>query len=369
LIYSLIQNATYFFQKLMADSQLSKVAWITVAWTIISVFQYLIGYGSLIEYGFADRVDMMIPFKASIITGVLAGILGGSATVFLWERWLRSKPYGWTLKSTLISYTLIFNIVSFPTTLFFQSQLLELSPFTTKVLINTFYRMISPITLVPFFTWMIIGILTIIALLVNDKYGPGVFRKFLLGRYFNPRREERIFMFLDLRSSTTIAEEIGEERYFSFLKDVFKFATPAILRNKGEIYQYVGDEIVISWELDKGRKNANCINCYFETEEALNNQKSYFLDTYLHHPQFKAGIHYGYVMAGEIGVVKREIAFSGDVLNTAARIQSKCNELGVNILASKALIDLVEPKNSYQPEEIGHIELRGKKELVTLYTM
>ena len=45
-----------------------------------------------------------------------------------------------------------------------------------------------------------------VLLLVNDKYGPGVFRDFLLGRYFQPKREERIFMFLDIKSSTTIAE-------------------------------------------------------------------------------------------------------------------------------------------------------------------
>lgn len=29
-------------------------------------------------------------------------------------------------------------------------------------------------------------------------------------------------MFIDIRSATTIAEEIGEERYFEFLKDFLK---------------------------------------------------------------------------------------------------------------------------------------------------
>ena len=100
---------------------------------------------------------------------------------------------------------------------------------------------------------------TLIMLMVNDKYGPGVFVDFLLGKYFKPRREERIFMFLDLRSSTTIAERLGEEKYFSFIKDVFKDATPSILDSRGEIYQYVGDEIVISWKMENGQKNANFI--------------------------------------------------------------------------------------------------------------
>lgn len=349
--------------------QIQKVVWITIAWTIISLFQFFIGLGALYNYGFVDQIDVMIPFKASLITGVIAGILGGSTTVLLWEKWLRSKPYGWTLRSTLVTYTVLFVVVSFITTNFFQSQLLDLPPFNDEVIYNTLIIMASPSTLIPFFTWLTVSALTVIALLVNDKYGPGVFRKFILGRYFNPRREERIFMFLDLRSSTTIAEGLGEEKYFSFLKEVFRVATPAILSNQGEIYQYVGDEIVISWELEKGRKDAHCIHCFFDIQQALNERKEHFFGQYGHHPEFKAGIHYGHVMAGEIGIVKREIAFSGDVLNTAARIQSKCNELKVDILTSKALVDLIGPLEQFNPSEIGSIELRGKREKVTLYTL
>lgn len=350
-------------------SQRVKIGWIIVAWTCVSVFQFFIGYGVLVEYEFAGQIDPMIPFTASLITGVLAGTLGGTTTVMIWESWLRSKPYGWTLRNTLITYTLLFAVVSFVTTNFFQSQLMDLPPWDTDVLKNTLQRMVSPTALVPFFTWLFVSALTVIALLVNDKYGPGVFGKFLLGRYFNPRREERVFMFLDLRSSTTIAEEIGEERYFSFLRDVFKAATPSILQHQGEVYQYVGDEIVISWELEKGKKDAQCITCYFDIQQALRDQQAFFLDTYGYEPEFKAGIHYGHVMAGEIGVVKREIAYSGDVLNTTARIQAKCNELGVNILTSKAVIDLIGHVDQFRPEEIGSMELKGKKEHVTLFTV
>lgn len=78
--------------------------------------------------------------------------------------------------------------------------------------------------------------ITLIILQVNDKYEPGVFSSFLLGQYFQLKREERIFMFLDLRSSTTIAEKLGEIRYFNFIKDVFRDVTPSIINSKGEIY-------------------------------------------------------------------------------------------------------------------------------------
>ncbi len=350
------------------SSQLSKIAWITVAWTIVSLFQFGIGFAYVRELGLETTMDPFIPFRISILTGILAGILGGSGVVFLWERWLRTKPYGWTLRSILITYVIIFVLVGYPTNMFYYASLTETHWLEPEVLSSAWERLFSPGTFVPLTTWLFIVVFTIIALQVNDKYGPGVFRKFLLGRYFEPRREERIFMFLDLRSSTTIAEQLGEEKYFAFLREVFQYATPAILRHDGEIYQYVGDEIVISWEMDKGIKNANCINAYFDIQEELNQRKSYFEEKYSAFPEFKAGVHQGHVMAGEIGVVKREIAYSGDVLNTASRIQSKCNELGVNLLFSGDLIQRIS-MTGLSPWELGDIELRGKQERVKLYTL
>ncbi len=329
----------------------------------------MITYGAIIDLELYEQVDALTPFKTSILTGILAGILGGTTMVFLWEKWIRSKPYGWTIRNICISYILIFTVIAYFSNAFYQSQMLDVALFDSHILFIAAQRLTYATTLIPFTTWLIVVVLTVITLQVNDKYGPGVFIKFLMGRYFNPKREQRIFMFLDLRASTSIAERLGERDYFFFLKDTFRYATPAILKSKGEIYQYVGDEIVISWELDNGIKNLNCIQCYFNIREDLKDQKVYFQERYNEYPEFKAGIHYGHVMAGELGVVKREIAFSGDVLNTTARIQSKCNELGTDFLASDDVVQLLKPTGVYQPTRIGEIELRGKKDPITLFTV
>ena len=133
----------------------------------------------------------------------------------------------------------------------------------------------------------------------------------------------------------------------------------------------VGDEIVVSWKKDSGMENANSLQCFFDIQQFFLKKASYYRETYDGIvPEFKAGLHYGFVMAGEIGVVKRDIAYSGDVLNTTARIQSKCNELGVNILISKYLLDTlgVLPE-LFKPKALGEISLRGKQETVMLYTV
>ena len=353
-------------------SQIHKIFWITIGWSLISVFYFFSIYASLIDLD-RDISDLnpWIYFKGSLFTGLMAGVVGGSLMVFYWERWLRTRNYGWSLLSILSTFTVLYFLVGIPTGLFVASRELELPFYHHQVLDNVFTSYTSLPNVQSFLFWLFVVLGTLIMLLVNDKYGPGVFRDFLLGKYFHPKREERIFMFLDLRSSTVIAEQLGEKQYFSFLKDTFKHATPSILNSKGEIYQYVGDEIVISWKVNEGVVNANCLNCFFQIRQALRFKAGYYQQTYDGLvPEFKAGLHYGHVMAGEIGVVKRDIAFSGDVLNTTARIQGKCNELGVNILLSSDLLRRLNLlPNSFSPKKMGDMELRGKQQKVRLYTI
>ena len=352
-------------------SQLIKIFWITIGWTLISLGQYCSTYLTLLALDCdLHGVSPFIPLLGSLLTGILAGIVGGSFVVFLWEKWLRSREYGWTLISIMISYTIIFIVVAVPTGIYSLAARAGKHLFDPDVVLTVLVNLFSLRMLFNYIFWFAVILLTLIILLVNDKYGPGVFRDFLLGKYFQPKREERIFMFLDLRSSTEIAERLGEAQYFNFLKQVFEDATPGILYSSGEIYQYVGDEIVVSWKTERGVYNANCLRCFFEIERMLKGRREMYVEKYGVYPEFKAGFHYGNVMAGEIGVIKRDIAYSGDVLNTTSRIQSKCNELGVNILLSKLLLDKLSlPPNLYNPKRIGQMLLRGKKMEIALYTI
>ena len=358
--------------KYKVKGQIEKIIWITLFWTLAAVSQFLIGYTTLTDFNVdLSNLNPVTFLKGSIFTGIVAGILGGSLIVFYWENWLRSKSYGRALLNIFWSYTVLFLMIYILGDLFLPETRAKESLINSQSLTDVWSMITSLQFMLNYLAWLVIIIFTLIALLVNDKYGPGVFVSFLLGRYFHPKREERIFMFLDLRGATTIAEQLGEGRYFNFLKDVFRDSTPEILKSKGEIYQYVGDEIVISWKKDTGTLNANCLQCFFDIQQRLLDNASYYRESYDGIvPEFKAGLHFGFVMVGEIGIVKRDIAYSGDVLNTAARIQSKCNELGVNILISKNLLNgLGSLPNAFKPREIGEIDLRGKQHSLMLYTV
>jgi len=180
---------------------------------------------------------------------------------------------------------------------------------------------------------------------------------------------DRVFMFLDIRSSTEIAERLGHVKYFDLLNDFFSDISEPIVRHLGEIYQYVGDEVVISWELENGTQEGRCIECFFAIREAIRRRADHYQQKYGLIPAFKAGLHHGKVTTGSVGTVKKEIVFSGDVLNTTSRIEGLCNRYQVDLLVSQALLSLLPSTYSGEAREIGSFALRGKREQITLYSI
>ncbi|HEX9408089.1 MAG TPA: hypothetical protein VGA23_00390, partial [Methylomirabilota bacterium] len=94
---------------------------------------------------------------------------------------------------------------------------------------------------------------------MNRMIGANVLGYFAAGVYRWPKAEERIFLFLDLEGSTRLAEELGSARYFELLRRFVDDLTEPVLEAEGEIYQYAGDEVVITWPMGTGLRAANCV--------------------------------------------------------------------------------------------------------------
>lgn len=205
--------------------------------------------------------------------------------------------------------------------------------------------------------------------LVSRLLGPNVLLNYMMGRYHSPKEEERIFMFMDLRASTAIAERLGHYQWHLFLNDFFYDIGRPVRRHRGEIYQYVGDEVVISWPKEIGVKNLNCLQAFFAILAVMSERRTYYIDTYGYEPVFKAGYHVGKVIVGEIGDYKRDIVFHGDTVNTASRIQMECNHYNRRLLLSDTLLHLLDLGQEFSSEYITKIKLRGKEEILELYSV
>lgn len=362
---------THLLEIFRSRSELQKILWITGIWVLFSISQSIYDYMVLMA---ADVEPSSAAFWTNLlinaIATTLAGLIGGAILVSYLQRWVRNNPYGQAILFILLIFTLIIccaTILAFIT----RATITGEEDLGQKGLLDHISNHVRSLRfLKDYFLWLFIVLGTIAGFLINDKYGPGNLRSFFMGRYFRPQREEHIFMFLDLRSSTYIAQVLGEQLYFNFIKDIIRDATPVILKHKGRIYQYVGDEITVSWWMNQGLNKLNCIRCPMEVRKVFNHRSSYYTATYGVVPDFKAGLHCGPVMVGEIGVVKRDIAFSGEVVGTAARIQNRCNHLEVNLLISHDLKELLPWQGSkLVPEHKGDLLIKGKMVNLPLYTV
>ncbi len=215
--------------------------------------------------------------------------------------------------------------------------------------------------------WMVIFFITQLFLLINERYSPGVFLDIFLGKYLQPKIETRIIMFMDLKDSTPIAEKLGHQLYFKFIRDFIYQISTAIIEYEGRIYQYVGDEAVSSWLFDKNNTR-KCMDSVILARKRIQKKSEHFRREYGFVPEFRVGIHLGEVTVGEIGVIKKDLAMTGDTMNTTARIRSATNELNHNFIVSKQFMDNIDLED-WQSENLGPVDLKGKNSEIELFSL
>jgi adenylate cyclase len=228
--------------------------------------------------------------------------------------------------------------------------------------------------------------LTLLALLLTASFivnltiqlrrvlGPQTLMALLVGRYRRPVREDRAFLFLDLTDSTPTAEKLGPFRFTDFKNDFFTDVAEAVVATRGRIFQYVGDEVVVTWPLAQAIREGGPIRCFFLVEDLVAQRAAHYQARYGTVPRFKAGTHGGEVVTAEIGDIRRDIVHSGDVVNTTARIEAQCRPLGRRLLVSESLADRMRTARPaldrlFRFEPVGAIELRGKADAVGLVSV
>ena len=146
--------------------------------------------------------------------------------------------------------------------------------------------------------------------------------------------------YINLRSSATYAEKLGHIKYSRLIQVCFYNLNNLVKEFNAEIYQYVGDETILTWKINNKFENIRVVEFFFAFQNLIQSKKNHYLENFGIMAEFKAGINYGLVTVAEVGQIKREIAFHGDVLNTAARVQSMCNSLGSKLLITGAFKNL-----------------------------
>jgi adenylate cyclase len=109
------------------------------------------------------------------------------------------------------------------------------------------------------------------------------------------------------------------------------------------------------------------VNCFFKIQSKINERRKFYIENYGVIPEFKAGLHIGEAIVTEVGDLKKDIVYHGDVLNTASRIQSECNNLNQKLLISDEILKNLKLNSQFRVESMGLFKLRGKEKEIELY--
>lgn len=309
-----------------------------------------------------DKIDNFRPTFNGLFIGFFVGIAVGLCEEFLFLGRFRTKTYLFLLSFRISVYSFVFAffILTVNSATKFLTRDLSISDSLNSALFNEHYFRDLVITI-------IISSILIALLQIRKLHRPGDLIKYIVGKYHRPEEIIKIFLFIDLKSSTTIAEKLGNLRYSEFLIDYYDDMTEAIIMSKAEIYQYIGDEIVLCWSFSEGVKDAKCIHCFFDIRNTVELNKERYLKKFGVYPQFKAAMHAGSVSVTWIGTIKKEIVYHGDVINTTARIQDECNKYEQYFLISEYMLESLELPAYLKSGLVGELKLKGKAAKVKIF--
>ena len=215
----------------------------------------------------------------------------------------------------------------------------------------------------------LVTLLLVLLRQAGQLVGERTFRMIVRGRYRRPRAEERFFLFIDIVGSTPVAEKLGALSVHRYLNRIFQETSDPVDDHGGEVYQYVGDEIVVTWLVPEGRKGAKPLACFFAIEAALAAAAPEFEREFGTVPKLRAALHAGEVVTGEAGGSRRAIVFHGDVMNATSRIENLTRTLGHPFLVSEDARARMEGTGLYEFTDLGPQALRGREAPLRVYSV
>ena len=327
---------------------IKEIILITSIWIVITFFYVFIKFNDIPEaylseiYGGESRISIEWIYRTSFFVSLPLGIVLGILYTYVYPHLYRSKGF---VQNLFIRFVIFFIVAISIFFCLYRTTDLSLILNGNKISI-LIYMIVSEI---------VIGLL----ILTRRNLGDNYFVNTILNTYRNPKGEERVFMFLDMQDSTPTAEQLGYLTFSRYMQDCFYYLSDVVLKNGGEIYQFVGDEAVITWRVKNNFDDKKCLDLYFDYADYLKKKEEYFKTHYNIVPVFKCGIHRGVVSTALVGDYKKEIAYHGDVLNLCSRLQVFCKKTEHYVIISETFYRLTENSENYNFIPVSINNLKG----------
>ena len=195
---------------------------------------------------------------------------------------------------------------------------------------------------------------------ITNIIGRRAFLNFIIGRYHTPVEENRFVLFVDIAGSTGLAERLGGVGIHRLLDRTFRLLTLSVVDYRGEVLNYVGDEVIVTWPERSGATDFRPLRCFMAMRDELARASSQLEREFGVVPRIRGSLHFGPVIVGEIGDIKRAIVFNGDVMNTAARLEELSRNVDGGFLASRAAMERFGSAPPFAVRDLGRLPIRGR---------
>ena len=174
-------------------------------------------------------------------------------------------------------------------------------------------------------------------------------------------------MFCDIKGFTPFSESLSAYDVIFILNRYFSIMREIIIKNGGEVNNYIGDAIMAIFGLKESRQQIlRTVNAGLQMLEAMDEFKKYLKEAYDRIFDMRIGIHHGEVIVGSVGYGDdKKLTVIGDVVNIASRIESTNKDAGTRLLISENAFSQV--KDSLEIDNYLRLKLRGSSNLITLY--
>ncbi len=314
----------------------------------LRVFATIVAVGGIA--GLAFSATHGLSMFAGIVTGFLiSSVLGGFEIIIAdgpVRAWLNDLSFTASLLIKSAFYaTVILTVEWFPVVDWLLGVRPALAP-------NTFWSSLL--------YSVVVSIIVNLALAIVNLVGGRALVNFFTGRYHAPVEEERFVMFVDIAGSTTLAEQFGGVGIHRFLDRTFRLLSLPVVDHRGEVLAYVGDEMIVTWTRRDGARDARPMRCFLAMRDELARRAGQFEREFGAAPRIRGSLHFGPVIIGEIGDVKRAIVFNGDVMNTTSRLEALSRDIAGGFVASRAAIDQFETRLPVAMRDLGRLPIRGR---------
>jgi class 3 adenylate cyclase/HAMP domain-containing protein len=182
-----------------------------------------------------------------------------------------------------------------------------------------------------------------------------------LGDYI---QTEMTIMFSDIRSFTSLSEQMSPYENFEFINSYLSTVGPAVRKNNGFIDKYLGDGIMALFP----ENPEDAVKATIDMQLAMKRYNNLRMKRGEKPIKFGVGIHTGQMMLGTIGEEKRmEGTVISDAVNLAARMEDLTKLYGTLIIVSSDTLNHLENPSDYNYRFLDRVMVKGKKQWVDIF--